>query len=75
MSFKLFYITELFLYPLKHQKTRGFQMFSGGIERDCGIKRVNMKIQFGLFELTINPANIYLLKVNNRNTRKMCEIC
>ena len=50
-------------------------MFSGGIERDCGIKRVNMKIQFGLFELTINPANIYLLKVNNRNTRKMCEIC
>ena len=34
-----------------------------------------MKIQFGLFELTINPANIYLLKVNNRNTRKMCEIC
>ena len=75
MSFKLFYITDLFLYPLKHQKTRDFQMFSGGIERDRGIKRVNMKIQFGLFELTINPANIYLLKVNNRNTRKMCEIC
>ena len=22
-----------------------------------------------------NPANIYLLKVNNRNTRKRCEIC
>ena len=22
-----------------------------------------------------NPAGIYLLKVNNRNTRKMCEIC
>ena len=21
-----------------------------------------------------NPANIYLLKVNNRNTKKMCEI-
>ena len=21
------------------------------------------------------PANIYLLKVNNRNTRKRCEIC
>ena len=21
------------------------------------------------------PANIYLFKVNNRNTRKMCEIC
>ena len=21
------------------------------------------------------PANIYLIKVNNRNTRKWCEIC
>ena len=21
------------------------------------------------------PANIYLFKVNNRNTRKRCEIC
>ena len=21
------------------------------------------------------PANIYFLKVNNRNTRKKCEIC
>ena len=24
---------------------------------------------------TENPANIYLLKVSNRNTRKRCEIC
>ena len=23
----------------------------------------------------INPVNIYLFKVNNRNTRKRCEIC
>ena len=23
----------------------------------------------------IDPANIYLFKVNNRNTRKGCEIC
>ena len=22
-----------------------------------------------------HPANIYLFKVNNRNTRKRCEIC
>ena len=26
-------------------------------------------------EPTITPANIYLLKVNKRNTRKRCEIC
>ena len=25
--------------------------------------------------LFIDPANIYLVKVNNRNTRKRCEIC
>ena len=24
---------------------------------------------------TIFPANIYLFKVNNRNTRKRCKIC
>ena len=24
---------------------------------------------------TLMPANSYLLKVNNRNTRKRCEIC
>ena len=29
-----FYATVLFRYPLKHRKTRGFLMFSGGIERD-----------------------------------------
>ena len=25
--------------------------------------------------LRTNPANIYVFKVNNRNTRKRCEIC
>ena len=24
---------------------------------------------------TVNPVGIYLLKVNNRNTRTRCEIC
>ena len=27
------------------------------------------------FSLVIFPANIYLFKVNNRSTRKRCEIC
>ena len=27
------------------------------------------------FVLLCNPANIYLLKLNTRNTRKRCEIC
>ena len=25
--------------------------------------------------LVLNPAGIYLLKVNNKNTRTRCEIC
>ena len=33
-KFNLFHAIDLFLYPRKHQKTRGFLMFSGGIERD-----------------------------------------
>ena len=28
-----------------------------------------------LSEVKLFPANIYLFKVNNRNTRKRCEIC
>ena len=28
-----------------------------------------------LFEICFYPAGIYLLKVNNRNTRTRCEIC
>ena len=30
---------------------------------------------FGTFSQGFNPAGIYLLKVNNRNTRMRCEIC
>ena len=26
-------------------------------------------------DFLVNPAGIYLLKVNNRNTRTRCEIC
>ena len=29
----------------------------------------------GTKDLYINPVGIYLLKVNNRNTRTRCEIC
>ena len=28
-----------------------------------------------MFSIESNPAGIYLLKVNNRNTRTRCEIC
>ena len=31
-------------------------------------------ISLAVYWLDLNPANIYLFKVNNRNTRKRCEI-
>ena len=33
-----------------------------------------LPIQIKIFKNMLYPANIYLLKVNNRNTRKRCEI-
>ena len=30
---------------------------------------------FHIFGENVNPANIYWLKVNNRNIKKRCEIC
>ena len=33
------------------------------------------KSKTNIFDESINPAGIYLLKVNNRNTRTRCEIC
>ena len=32
--FNPFHATDLFWYPWKHEKTRGFLTFSGGIKRD-----------------------------------------
>ena len=39
------------------------------------IMKENNKSSLYIISLDVNPANIYLFKVNNRNTRKMCEIC
>ena len=56
-------------------------MFSGGIERDQWYELINRSIAFGqcffCYNININnyPADSYLFKVNNRNTRTLCEIC
>ena len=39
------------------------------IELNCSCKHIKTKLEIA------NPAGIYLLKVNNRNTRTRCEIC
>ena len=41
------------------------------MEKPWGERQLYTKICY----CEINPANIYLLIVNNRNTRKTCDIC
>ena len=56
----------------KHTKVYFFNTFTVGVwQKNCVQGGCNWIILLsGYF-----PANIYLLKVNNRNTRKRCEIC
>ena len=54
--------------PQERQKTKGCLMFSEGIEMEHLLKWVKIVKR-------APPAGIYLLKVNNRNTRTRCEIC
>ena len=35
-----------FYTPWKHQKTKGFLMFSGGLERDRGMKWVKQTVSY-----------------------------
>ena len=57
------------MYSIQYEKSKffiyiisKFQLFS-------------FKVIPPLLHGTSNPAGIYLLKVNNRNTRTRCEIC
>ena len=40
-----------------------------------GFKEFQIFFIFGLTLINMFPGNIYLFKVNNKNTRKRCEIC
>ena len=50
-------------YHLQKKKKSWFQIFFGG--GGGGV----------FYKQAIIPAGIYLLKVNNKNTRTICEIC
>ena len=41
------------------------------------LKSLEESLGINLFSVKISdfPANIYLFKLNNRNTRKRCEVC
>ena len=72
-----------FWSPWKHQKTKSFLIFSGGIERkyweEMGLKNSDSSKILSKKchrKFTGNYiAGIYLFKVNNANTKAMCEIC
>ena len=39
------------------------------------IEKYSQRNDFSGSQMFLNPAGIYLLKVNNKNTRARCEIC
>ena len=43
--------------------------------RDNFFENVLITLSYGQYEFDPNPGNTYLFKVNNRNSRKKCEIC
>ena len=45
------------------------------MEKTFNLEWVNMKTSRGSRKDTRNPAGIYLRNVNNKTTRKRCEIC
>ena len=68
-----FYLQEATFISLIHPNLR--KMY--GIMFHCGIG-LGIKVALSMYNqmdiITSNPANIYLLKVNNRNGRQRCEI-
>ena len=68
-GFNPLHVNAPLLYPLKTSETLWFSDILGryrnGILACNGLKTI----------MIINPAKIYLFKINNRSTRKRCEIC
>ena len=57
-----------FYTPWKHQKTKGFLMFPGVIERDQWHEMSEIVINSGC-ELN-NPVTTYMFEVNNEDTKQ-----
>ena len=62
VNFLVWMFSFISCYSISYQSSSLFQSFSIFCSKYC--------IFFWIF-----PANIYLFKVNNKNTRKMCETC
>ena len=57
-----------FYTPWKHQKNKGFQMFSGGIERDRGTKWFNVNLLFNSPKSNALGNLLFLAYVTNTIT-------
>ena len=64
-------IQEVFLLQPKntHQKISKYRHFSCSVTFEASIWKIYLS------HIMFIPAGIYLLKINNRNTRKRSEIC
>ena len=75
-----FHVTDLFWYPLKTQKTRGFLIFSGGIKRDYYVFRGYQKRSVtwnGLrwhTKLQLCWVHLIFLSASNRNNTNAFSI-
>ena len=39
------------------------------------INTINVLVYINAVQIKVLPANIYLFKINSRNTRERCELC
>ena len=62
-----------YLRPLFRNVAVGFLWFHEIFQENSFIQ--HLQLTASLFRLKLYPVNIYLFKVNSRNTRKRCEIC
>ena len=56
-------------YKLSVVKEKSCRKLTFDVQHQISGKQLSMRLK-----LTVNPANIYLFKVNNRNSRNKCEI-
>ena len=69
---KFIYILHLDSIPSENVRKPNNFYFYEEQKRNIGLKWVNLS---KTSDQAASPVNIYLFKVNNRNTRKRCKIC
>ena len=69
-----YFYTQCFLFR-NHYLNRLSRIIVSYVKAEGNFCRNRLVITPLFFITAINPATIYLFKVNNRNTEKKCDIC